>query len=352
MSSLEIIGFGAMNLDTLYRVQNVVVDDETIVEEYQSFPGGSAANTIYGLAKLGITAGFIGAIGDDEAGRTLLRDFKDTGVDTSQIRVKGNAKTGVVLGLIDRYGRRALYVAPEANSLLRKEDIGLEHIQQASLIHLSSFVDDQQFELQKWVVTSIPASTKVSFAPGAIYARRGLNALTPILAKTYVMFANQNEVEELTGADYRAAARFLLKEGCKIVVVTLGKGELPGIIKQEQLTFDSITSAETPSPNKTSSKTNGNNEWEPIGAASYITDGNNEYIIESKEGEIKDTTGAGDAFAAGVLYGLLSDKGLRDCGLLGESMARFCIRGIGARAGLPSLPALAHSYQEVAGSPL
>ncbi len=65
-----------------------------------------------------------------------------------------------------------------------------------------------------------------------------------------------------------------------------------------------------------------------------------------------DTTGAGDAFAAGVLYGLLNEKGLRECGLLGTIMAQFCIREIGARAGLPSLGELAQRYQERVGRPM
>jgi ribokinase len=60
-----------------------------------------------------------------------------------------------------------------------------------------------------------------------------------------------------------------------------------------------------------------------------------------------DTTGAGDAFAAGFLYGLLKNKGLEACGRLGNIMAQFSIRKVGARAGLPTRAQLSRRYHEL-----
>lgn len=352
MSGVKLVGFGAMNLDTLYQVQDVVVDDETSIEEFASFPGGSAANTIYGLARLGVPTGFIGAVGDDEAGAALLRDFEATGVDIGQIKVKENAATGAVLGFTDHHGRRALYVTPGANSRLTKDDIDLDYVRQTTLVHLSSFVDEQQFELQKWVVVSASPPVKVSFAPGAMYCRRGLSALRPVLAKTDVLFVNEDEIRHLTDADFRTGAHRLLEEGCRIVVVTLGKGMEPP-----------RTSGKPPAPaygsfpeearlDENSTNPRADDAPEPAKVAAYLADANQEHLIESTEADVKDSTGAGDAFAAGVIYGLLNEKGLRDSGLLGEIMARFCISEVGARTGLPSLTALARSYEELSGRPM
>jgi ribokinase len=343
MDAVTVLGFGAMNMDTLYRVHDILVDGEAPVEECQSLPGGSAANTVYALGKLGINAGFIGAVGDDEAGRALLSDFAAAGVDVSQIRVKKDVRTGSALGLVDHDGRRALYLVPGANSALQEEDISLSYVQRASVVHLSSFVDEGQLQLQKWFVDSAPASVRVSFAPGAMYARRGLSTLTPILARTHVLFANRSEVEELGGAEYRVAARHLLKAGCKIVVVTLGGAKASALAGQSQSPPD----VDRPS---TDAGITGANE--PARFAGYIADADGEHMIEAKEANVRDTTGAGDAFAAGVLYGLLKEKSLRECGILGEIMARFCISEMGARAGLPALAALAHSFQETTGQPL
>ena len=85
-------------------------------------------------------------------------------------------------------------------------------------------------------------------------------------------------------------------------------------------------------------------------ASSYIRNADNEYVVEpSNKGTISAlvTIGAGDAFAAGFLYGLLREKGLQACGHLGDIVARFSITKIGAREGLPTLPKLTQRYQKL-----
>ena len=85
-------------------------------------------------------------------------------------------------------------------------------------------------------------------------------------------------------------------------------------------------------------------------AVGYIRDTEREYIIEPISRNIKaevDTTGAGDAFAAGFIYGVLKGKGLKECGRLGEITAFFSTTKLGARHGFPSLKELAQRYQEL-----
>ena len=53
MSNVEVVGLGALSIDHMYRVERILGDGEAVVNEAKSFPGGSAANTIYGLVKLG-----------------------------------------------------------------------------------------------------------------------------------------------------------------------------------------------------------------------------------------------------------------------------------------------------------
>ncbi len=57
MSKIQVVGLGALNIDHLYRVERILDDEEAVVNEAKSFPGVSAANTIYGLAKLGVNTG-------------------------------------------------------------------------------------------------------------------------------------------------------------------------------------------------------------------------------------------------------------------------------------------------------
>lgn len=354
MDRIRVVGFGAMNMDNFFRVGSILADDETAVEEYDRLPGGSAANTIYGLAKLGVSAGFVGAVGDDESGRILLEDFKSVDVDVSHVKIKANAKTGSVLALTDGYGRRALYVSPGANNLFEKEDADLDYLEQSKLIHISSFVGDKQFELQKWVVDNIGGSVKISFAPGAIYVRKGLAAIAPIIRKTDILLVNSREVRQLTGRTFRAGARQLLAMGCRIVVVTLGGGWLHRPPKPivEQLEFNLGPSVQMFPLHKLSNDIGESVEEEQYTFASYVTDGQNEYIRQSKEGERKDTTGAGDAFATGFLFGLLHRHNLEESSFLGDITAWLSIAKIGARPGLPSLHELSKSYEEYYGRSL
>jgi len=321
MSNIEVVGLGALNVDRLYHAERVLVGGETAVDELPVVPGGSAANTIYGLAKLGVSTGFIGVVGDDAEGNMLVHDFQKVGTDTSQIRVKHEAKTGSVLCLIDRLGERSLYVSPGVNTLLTLDDLDLTYIDRAKMLHLSSSVDDRQFKMSVELVERLDLSAKLSFTPGALYVAKGLKALTPILSKTHVLFINQGEIQELTGKDFKAGAKICLEQGCRIVVVTLGKG----------VSYKTTT------------------------ATSYIRDAKNEYMIESDSESatpVLDTTGAGDAFASGFLYGLLKGKGLKECGRLGDIAARFCITRLGAREGLPNLNELSQRYKELYGERL
>ena len=319
MNNIEVVGLGALNMDYLYQVERILDDGEAVVNESKSSPGGSAANTIYGLAKLGVNTGFIGVVGDDAEGRILVQAFQTIEVDTSQIKVKPKAKTGSVLCLSDKLGRRSLYVSPEANSLLTIDDLDLTYINQARLLHLSSFADDRQFKVLLELINRLDLSTRISFAPGALYAIKGLKALTPILGRTYVLFINQDEIRQLTGEDVIAGAEACLKQGCHIVAVTLGRGV--------RLELGRETTA-----------------------VGYIRDAENEYTIEPHSPDIVaevDTTGAGDAFATGFLYGLLKGKGLEECGRLGDIVAQFCITKVGAREGLSTSIELAQRYREL-----
>ena len=312
--NIQIVGVGALNIDHIYKVANILDDGEAVVEAAESFPGGSSANTIYGLAKLGISAGFSGAVGDDAEGTTLLRDFEGVGVDTGRIKIKPKATTGSVICLSDGKGKRSLYVLPGANNLLNIKDIEPGYINGAKILHLSSFAGDKQFRMSLELVEKLDDSVRLSFAPGALYAVKGLQALAPVLRRTHLLFINREEIRQLTGEDFIQGAEKCLKEGCRGVAVTLGKGA-----KVKNTT-----------------------------ASSYIRDTKNEYIIKPQDtGARTDTTGAGDAFAAGFLYGMVNNKDLEESGRLGDITARFSITKTGAREGLPSFKELNRRYRQL-----
>ena len=306
-----VVGLGAMNLDRLLRVDKIVREGEAPAEGMLLAPGGSAANTIYALARLGVATGFIGAVGDDEEGRMLIADLEGQGVDTSHIAIKPGVPTGTIFGLVDKKGHRTLYALPGANARLTPEDIDLDYINQASFLHLSSFVGEEQLRLERSLLERLSPRVKVSFAPGQLFTSRGLGALAPIIRRSHILFLNRVEIEELAGGDFRTATQRLGQNmGCSLVVVTLGgKG----------------------------------------GKVCHIGEGRNEHLLEAavQPEAIVDSTGAGDAFAAGVLFGLLNGEKIITAARLGELMAARCLGEMGARSGLPTREELLRTYRKL-----
>jgi ribokinase len=317
---MKVIGFGALNIDNIYRVGRILEDGESLISKADSFPGGSAANTIYGLSKLGIKTGFVGAVGNDSQGKLVIKDFNNLGVETRYIAVKEKERTGKTQCFSDISGKRSIYVLPGANNLLSLDDINLSYINSAKYLHLSSFADDRQLKLTLELINEIDPSVKVSFSPGLLYASKGIKALVPILSRTHVLFMNHDEIRTLVDRDVMSSSEICLEYGCRIIAVTLGQG----------LRL--------------------NRDAPPI--VSYIRDHDNEYYIKPTniEGSCVDTTGAGDAFSSGFLYGLINNKRLVECGQLGNIVALFSIKRMGARQGLPTVAQLSKCYQKIYGS--
>lgn len=318
--NMEAVGVGALNIDRHYVVERILEDGESEVKKVFSAPGGSAANTIYGLARLGIKTGFCGVVGDDKEGELIIEHFRRVGVDTEQIRVKPGISTGSVICLSDDLGHRSLYVVPGANSLPGAAFLDEAYINNTRLIHFSSFAGDEQLGFLISLTKRVRPETKLSFAPGALYATKGLEILAPIIGRSEVLFLNREEIIKLTGKDIKSGAAACLEMGCHIVVVTLGSGIMIDIgygASQRTIT-----------------------------ASCYLKSFEEEHYIEPVRttSPCLGSTGAGDAFAAGFLYGLLKGKSLRECGKLGTVVALSSISRLGAREGLPTSDELDNKY--------
>jgi ribokinase len=293
--TFDVVGFGALNLDKLYKVSMIAKEEEeSSVLDFKESAGGSAANTVVGLARLELKTGFVGKVAADREGNFLLDEFRKEGVDVNGITVSERGRSGTVMGFIDPKGDRALYVYPGVNDQIEFKDINLDYIAGTEFLHLSSFVGEKPFKAQEQLIDQL-FSVKISFDPGAIYSRKGLNALKPIIKKSYAMFPNGIEVKLLTGQNYKKGAETFIKLGADLVAVKLGK------------------------------------------RGCYVTDGKESHLIEAYSVEAMDTTGAGDAFCAGFIYGLTKRKDLYECGKLGNFVASRCISKMGARTRLPRL---------------
>lgn len=292
--TLEVIGFGALNLDRLYRVVRIAgVGEESYITRTTEASGGSAANTIVGLARLGVPVGCIGKLARDREGRRILRDLVNEAVDVNGVVVSEDGASGVVLCFVDDRGERTMYVRPGVNDEFTRQEVDVAYGRSTRFLHLSSFIGEQPFEAQQALVATCD-DVCVSLDPGRRYATKGLPALRPLLKRCHVVFPNESEVTLWTGEDYMHGARVLLQEGVHIVAVKLGA------------------------------------------RGCYVTDGVEAHRLDAYEVPAVDTTGAGDAFGAGFLYGLLTGKDLYACGDLGNFVASRKIRVDGARDGLPT----------------
>jgi ribokinase len=255
------------------------------------------------LARLGCKTGFIGKLANDREGKLQTDCFTGEGVDTNGIIQATKGKSGSVMGFVDKKGARALYINPGVNDTIEPREINYSYLSQTKFVHFSSFVGEKSFRAQKKLLAALPNDVKISFDPGSVYAQKGFAAIEPIIRSTYVLLPNEFELELLTGeTDYRRGADLMIGLGVKIVAVKLGdKG-------------------------------------------CYITDGQEQLKVEPFKVKVVDTTGAGDAFCAGFLYGLINKKSLYECGQIANFVASKSVTAMGARTALPYARDLAFLY--------
>jgi ribokinase len=303
--SIEVIGIGSLNYDYIYQVDTLAAgDSQVVVNSTHGAPGGSAANTIHGLASLDISSGFLGAVGSDGEGEKIVEQMTELRIDCSRVQKVPGEQTAKVLVFVDAAGERAMYSVPGANVLLNPTDDDVSWLSQSKYVIISAIPgDDQLLKIQR-VVEQISNKTRIVFMPGALYTKLGYSRLQDIINRSFLLVLNRREIRELTDKDneYREGVRWLLDHGAQRIAVTLG--DIGCMVVD--------------------------------GAADNVVDDLDKFIIRTPElskNKIIDTTGAGDAFAAGFVFGLLHGKDLNAAGLLGNLTARACIQGLGARQG-------------------
>ncbi len=301
----DVIGFGALNVDLIYGIDPGLIETEPSRERvggYEEFEsllkfleregklkgrsgGGSAANTVVALSRMGFSTGYIGKVGNDENGDFLIKSLEE--VDTS--RILRDDRSGMSISILGEERDRSLLIIPNCNDTLSYDEIDLEYIKETKFLHLTSFIGDIPFEAQRRIVGELPPQVKISFDPGEIYAQRGIEGLLPIMRNSFIIFPSMEEVELLTGKDYKEGSRELLELGPRIVSCTLGKDGSYTLSRDEEI--------ETP----------------------------------THEVEVVDKTGAGDVYAAGFLAGLLLKKSLSECAELAIRTSELCITGYGRK---------------------
>ena len=306
---LDVVGFGALNLDKLYQVNRIAhEDEESFIRGKSESCGGSAANTIVGLARLGMKTGFIGKVATDQEGSLLHNNLQNENINTRGVLVTDDGRSGTVSGFVDNEGQRALYVDPGVNDCIEHHEISTDYINSSKILHLTSFIgkySEKSIKTQESVLNEISNNVCVSFDPGRLYSERGVEFLDRFLNRSNILLLNQSELRLLIGTseDSRFTTHETLKNvqniqqeyGIDIIVVKMGdKG-------------------------------------------SFVTQNVQSQFIKAFEVSCIDTTGAGDAFNAGFLLGYLNVNDIKTMAIMGNYVASCCVTEHGATDGLPDL---------------
>ena len=237
---LDVVGFGALNIDKLYQVNRIAHEDEEayITGFSESCRLRSAANTIIGLARLGVKTGFIGKVATDREGSLLHNNLQNENVNTKGVMLSDNGRSGTVSGFVDGKGQRALYVDPGVNDYV--EEIDMDYINNTEVLHLTSFVgkyDEKSIKSQKNVLEELSTDVSMSLDPGRLYTDRGIQFLDKFLMRTDILLINRSELkhlltgkiensrsnnEDLKQETVKTAGKIQDEYGIDIVVVKLG----------------------------------------------------------------------------------------------------------------------------------
>ncbi|MHA1272411.1 MAG: carbohydrate kinase family protein [Promethearchaeota archaeon] len=222
MKKVDIIGLGEVVIDWVAEIPHFPKPDEKINALSESiFAGGVTANYLVATSRLGVSSGFIGAVGDDQYGEFLIKDFKKEGVDTSLTIKKKGKKTPVNFIFIAQGEKTIIQSTHILTTKIDLSDLNEEYISQAKLLH-TTMIHPQI--AKKAIEIAKKYDVKISIDLESQIALRGWNNLKEILLNVDILIPNKEGAKTLTNTKTpEDAANILIKKGIPIVIITLGE---------------------------------------------------------------------------------------------------------------------------------
>jgi sugar/nucleoside kinase (ribokinase family) len=312
-ATLDVLGIGNAIVDVLAETDDAFLTAEGIAKGgmtlidtdragslYSRMPagiemsGGSAANTMAGIASLGGACAYIGKVAQDQLGEVFAHDIRAIGVGFDTAPLIGGEPTARCLILITPDAQRSMNTFLGASSFLSTDDLDADLIRSAQVTYLEGYLFDRpEAKAAFFAAAKIAhdAGRKVALTLSDTFCVARHHAeFTQLVDHVDILFANEGEALALTGeSDFRAAVGALAGR-CPIVCVTNGA------------------------------------------VGSVITNYDKLHIIAAEPIErLVDTTGAGDLYAAGVLYGITAGLDLPAAGRIGSIAAAEAIGHVGPR---------------------
>lgn len=274
--------------------------------------GGSAANTVAGIASLGGKAAFIGKVHDDTLGRVFRHDITAIGVHYDTPPLTEGPSTARCMVLITPDAERTMSTYLGACTTLSPDDINEDIVKAAKVTYVEGYQWDQadaKDAIMRAACAAKEAGRKfaLSLSDPFCVERHRKEFMELISGFVDILFANEAELKSLFQVDSFDDAVELVKGHCEIAAITHGaQGSV------------------------------------------VVTDGDLTKVPADTVAKVVDTTGAGDLYAAGFLFGYTQGKPLADCARLGAIAAGEVISHVGPRPETP-LAALVQEKMAVAG---
>lgn len=290
-AEFDAVGFGTNAVDYLIQVPTYPEFGAKVeLSEWQQMAGGEVASTMAGLGRLGFRTAYIGRFGSDIAGELGRSSLKNEGVDISMSETVSNAETQVAFILIDETsGERTIAWKRDKRLAYTTSDAPVKGAAKGRILHMTPH------DAAACLLMAKAAKTEKAIV--SIDIDSVFDGVTELLPTIDVMIASAEFPERLLGIrDIRAGLKEIAaRYGCAISGATQGVN----------------------------------------GSIIYC---NGEFIETpafSPPGGCRDTTGAGDAFRTGFLYGLLSGESVETSAIFANGVAALKCRSLGARDGLP-----------------
>lgn len=261
--------------------------------------GGSAANTIAGVASLGGKGAYIGKVCDDQLGHVFAHDLRALGVAFETKAITGSPSTARSLILVTPDAQRTMNTYLGACVELGPDDIDEATIRGAKVTYLEGYLWDKPTAKEAFLKAARIAhdgGRKVSLTLSDSFCveRHRASFRDLIDGHVDILFANEHEIMALYEVDTLEAAIEAVRGACEIVAITRSA------------------------------------------RGSVVLSGPDAFEVAAERvGKVVDTTGAGDLYAAGFLYGLTSGRPLAECGRIGSIAAAEVISHYGARPETP-----------------
>lgn len=286
----------------LARGGMTLVDTERARELYDAMgpareiSGGSAANTLAGLAALGAKCAFIGQVAQDQLGDVFAHDIRAAGIAFDTAARAGDPPTARCLIFVSPDGQRTMNTFLGASQYLPAEALDLDVIASAQVLYLEGYLwdpEEPRAAMRRAIDAARSAGRKVAFtlSDAFVISRHG-DDFRDLIAQGQIdiLFANEGELAALTGEDDFEAGLAQLSPQVPVLVVT----------RSEQ-------------------------------GAVAVANGVRAHVPAEPIAKVVDTTGAGDLFAAGFLYGHVRGASLETCLRDGAICAAEVISHYGAR---------------------